>query len=202
MQARMLTEQHIADMLRLAGQTAFPERNTAIVMLSVRAGLRSHEIGAVTWDMVTNAHGRLDEAIRLPNTASKGKYGGRVIPMHPSLVSALVDLQRAEAAAGRAAHEDFCLHFRKSSAALLVRAETIQKLFYQWYRATVVTGASSHSGRRTFITTLARRAHLAGGTLKDVQALAGHRHLVTTQRYIETDEAAQRRMVGLLVGAA
>jgi integrase/recombinase XerD len=59
-------------------------------------------------------------------------------------------------------------------------------------------GCSSHSGRRTFITQTARLLHEAGGSLRDVQLLAGHRSLMTTERYIDGDSHAQRRLVALL----
>ena len=59
-------------------------------------------------------------------------------------------------------------------------------------------GYSSHSGRRTFCTKVARKITEAGGSLKDVQALMGHESLQTTSRYIETDPEAQRRVVNLI----
>ncbi|WP_262984754.1 site-specific integrase [Sphingomonas daechungensis] len=61
-----------------------------------------------------------------------------------------------------------------------------------------LTGCSSHSGRRTFITGAARAVHRAGGSLRDVQELAGHRALTTTERYIEGDRDAQHRLIKLL----
>jgi integrase/recombinase XerC len=60
------------------------------------------------------------------------------------------------------------------------------------------TGASSHSGRRTFITRAARKIIEAGGSLRDVQELAGHASLATTQRYIAGDTDAKRKVVALI----
>ena len=59
-------------------------------------------------------------------------------------------------------------------------------------------GCSSHSGRRTFITRSARLLAKTGGSLRDVQELAGHRALTTTERYIEGDRDAQRKLVRLI----
>lgn len=52
--------------------------------------------------------------------------------------------------------------------------------------------------RRTFITNAARRNSTVGGSLRDIKLLEGHSALSTTQRYIEADGMAQRR-VGELV---
>ena len=67
-----------------------------------------------------------------------------------------------------------------------------------WYRLTGLNGCLSHSGRRTFITNAARTISTVGGSLRDVQMLAGHRPLSTTQRYIEADVEAQKRVVDLV----
>jgi integrase/recombinase XerD len=73
------------------------------------------------------------------------------------------------------------------------------------YRAIGLEGCSSHSGRRTFITraarlvhALANQQHKAGGSLRDVQLLAGHRSIQTTQRYIDGDTDAQRKLLSLI----
>lgn len=79
-----------------------------------------------------------------------------------------------------------------------MRANSIVNWFTSLYRGLGLEGCSSHSGRRTFITMAARNAHKAGASLRDVQLLAGHRSIETTQRYIDGDTDAQRRLVGLL----
>ena len=77
-------------------------------------------------------------------------------------------------------------------------ATVIVNLFAHWYRKLGFKGCSSHSGRRTFITNAARKISLVGGSLRDVQVLAGHAALSTTQRYIDADVDAQRKVVELI----
>ena len=70
--------------------------------------------------------------------------------------------------------------------------------FHDLYRALGFGGASSHSGRRTFVTRAAKAVISAGGSLRDVQQLVGHASLATTQKYIEGDTEAKRKLVNLI----
>jgi integrase/recombinase XerD len=76
-------------------------------------------------------------------------------------------------------------------------AGAVQVWFHRLYKELGFEGASSHSGRRTFVTRCAKNIVAAGGSLRDVQELAGHASLATTQRYIQGDSAAKRRVVDL-----
>jgi integrase/recombinase XerD len=73
-------------------------------------------------------------------------------------------------------------------------AQTIVNLFKRLYKMAGIDGASSHSGRRQFVTQLADR----GINARLVQVLARHKHLSTTQRYIDVNENALRNAVELL----
>jgi len=77
-------------------------------------------------------------------------------------------------------------------------AQAIVNMFQIWYRDLGMNGCSSHSGRRTFITNAARKISTVGGSLRDVQALAGHASLAVTQRYIDGDNEARRKIVDML----
>jgi integrase len=79
-----------------------------------------------------------------------------------------------------------------------MRPNSIVNWFVQLFAELGLDGCSSHSGRRTFITAAARNAHRAGYSLRDVQLLAGHRSIETTQRYIDGSTHGQRKLVSLI----
>jgi integrase/recombinase XerD len=70
--------------------------------------------------------------------------------------------------------------------------------FNRAFKKLGLKGCSSHSGRRTFVTRAARLVHKVGGSLRDVQLLAGHRSIQSTQRYIDGDSDAQRKLVAMI----
>jgi integrase len=75
---------------------------------------------------------------------------------------------------------------------------SIVNWFRQLYADLGLTGCSSHSGRRTFITNAARLVSTAGGSLRDVQQLAGHQSIEQTQAYIYASARAKRRLIELI----
>ena len=79
-----------------------------------------------------------------------------------------------------------------------LRPSTVVSWFREHYAAIGLKGCSSHSGRRTFITKAARLVYKVGGSLRDVQQLAGHASLNTTQLYIEGNTVAKQRLVALI----
>src|SRR4051795_10571359 len=98
-QAKILSEQHIEDLLFFAGNTRQPDRNRVIVLLSMKAGLRAAEIANLTWDMVVGSTGQIGTVIELHDDAAK-MGSGRTIPIHGRLRDALATLALRQAAAG------------------------------------------------------------------------------------------------------
>lgn len=192
-QAKILSKAQQEAVLAYLAKTRNPIRNRAIFLLSVKAGLRAKEIACLTWAMVTDAEGRLADAISLTDAASKGRRGGRTIPLNKELKTALVALIAEEATATRSS--PFVIATERSPK---TSSYAVVNMFAGWYRELGFYGASSHSGRRTAITAWARRISSVGGSLRDVQLLAGHSALGTTQRYIEASEEAKRRVVEMV----
>jgi integrase len=162
-------------------------------LLSIKAGLRAKEIASVTWGMITDAEGEICGAIALENRASKGKGGGRHIPMHPDLRAALIQLHRDR---GEKTRPDWPVIHSERNRGLSAAAVVVW--FHRLYAGLGMVGCSSHSGRRSFITRAVRKISEVGGSLRDIQQLAGHASLGTTARYIEADAEAQRKVVALI----
>jgi integrase len=92
-QAKTLTDRQIKRVLTEVATHRYPERDRVMVLLSVKAGLRAKEIAMVTWVMVTDAEGNVGDALHLLNGASKGKKGGRTVPLNSELHDALLALK-------------------------------------------------------------------------------------------------------------
>ena len=188
-QAKTINKKVVDDMLRYLDTTRYPIRNKLIFLLSERGGLRAKEIASITWSMVEDAQGNLTAEIILPNSASKGKDGGRVIPMAKELRKAM------EKHKNNSQNTEPHHRIIQTERASKTSAQMIVNIFQKWFADRGYDGCSSHSGRRTFITNAARKITSVGGSLKDVQDLAGHSSLQTTQRYIEGDSEARRKVV-------
>jgi Phage integrase family len=93
-QAKMLTPKQETAVLTYLQTLRYPVRDRVMFLLSIKAGLRAKEIACLTWSMVTDADGQVAEMLALPNRASKGRGGGRMIPLNLTLRAALVALHQ------------------------------------------------------------------------------------------------------------
>lgn len=191
-QAKVLSADQINHAINLLGQgsvTKNSNRDKVILLLSLH-GLRACEIADLELSMILAPDGKISDSISLEDKASKGS-SGRIIPMSQAL---------------REAIRNYLPGRKRSSSPYLITTQRADKFsanavavwFWRFYEKLGLQGCSSHSGRRTFLTNAARRISLAGGSIRDVMALAGHQHLSTTQRYVEADSEAQRKVVAMI----
>ena len=157
--------------------------------LSFYAGLRACEIAALRVGDVFDEAGGVKDTIYLNSAQTKGSDSATV------LVNTKLKQQLAKFA------KQYPVHVSNRSVLLLFSAkgggftaQTIVNLFKRLYKMAGIDGASSHSGRCQFVTQLADK----GINVRLVQVLARHKHLSTTQRYIDVNENALRNAVELL----
>ena len=194
-QAKTLTKGQVDSLTAFLLTGRYGLRDQTVFLLSVRAGLRAKEIANLKWSMIVTANGEVGDAIHLTNTASKGR-SGRVIPLNKQLRENLNQMLVA-------ARQDRRFHPALSYVVTTERSahtspQAVVNMFKRWYDDIGLLGCSSHSGRRTFITNAARKISTVGGSLRDVQILAGHSSLAVTQRYIEGNSEASARVVQLI----
>jgi len=188
-QAKLLTNAEFKRLRAVINALRYQSRNHTIIALSFYAGLRACEIAALRVGDVFDESGGVKDTIYLSADQTKGSDSGSV------LVNTKLKRQLLKFA------KQYPVHVSTRSAPLLFSAkgggftaQTIVNLFKRIYKLAGIDGASSHSGRRQFVTQLADR----GINARLVQVLARHKHLSTTQRYIDVNENALRNAVELL----
>lgn len=188
-QAKLLTDAEFKRLSTVVDGLRHSTRNHTAVALSFYAGLRACEIAALRVGDVFDSSGAVRDTIHLSAAQTKGRHSCTVL-VNKKLRTVLQRYARA-----------YPQHAAKPGAPLIYSgkgggfsAQTIVNLFQRLYKLAGIDGASSHSGRRQFVTELADK----GVNARVVQALARHKHLNTTMRYIELNEHKLRAAVELV----
>jgi integrase/recombinase XerD len=178
-QAKVLNQSELKRLLRVTSTTKHGQRNRVVVLLSYLAGLRACEIASLKIADVMSVQTdkiEVNTEIVLRSWQTKGNKTQTVVlgtQLRNELASYLDSLSESQRNPNAP-----LIQSQKGSG---FSSQTIQNLFRTLYSAAHVEHASSHSGRRTFITNLSEK----GVSVRVIQELARHSSLVTTQRYID-----------------
>lgn len=179
----MFFEPHQFKKLRqwIDANSQMKERDHLMFLLSFHAGLRAAEISKLDLEGFFDVEGRPSNRIIVRAKVGK-KKGTREVPMTPELSDALLNFLRRYPEATYVAIGTYKNGKRMSPTAVTS---------YMWlvFKKAGFKQGSSHSGRRTYITNCARTANKFGLSMRDVQEMAGHARLTTTQGYVETNPA-------------
>ena len=186
-QALTLTDTQYRNVINFCSTRKHTQRDQAIIHVSFLAGLRAIEIAALTVGDVYDQLGQVRSQFTIAGAQTKGGYA-RTVYVSSKLKRILKDYHSITA--DRCSSDPlFMTQIRTSFS-----ANTMCQLFLQIYKDCGFKGATSHSGRRTFITKLAN----TGINVRLLAALAGHRHISTTQRYIDVNDTQLANAVELL----
>lgn len=185
----MLTEQELRRTLRVISKKPHAKRNGALLWCSFGLGLRAKELASLRVEHVLGTDGRLLEEVNLSSAMTKGAKQRFVYLTNPSLIEALESYlaERQTQEGILFSHQATLFTSQKGGA---FTPNTLQQLFHRMYAEAKIFGASSHSGRRTFATTLIEK----GADIKAVSRLMGHSSISMTAQYVEDNPLRLKQM--------
>lgn len=185
-QAQVLSDRDVKRVLAAIAKRSYGHRDRAMFMLTYLAGMRVGEVAALRVCDVYEADGSVKDHILLSKHQTKGNEA-RTVLLNMQVQEELRIYARTLS--------------RKSEQPLFVSkcgkqmcANSAVQVFGRFYKLAGLTNASSHSGRRSFITNLASK----GVSVRVLAAACGHRNIATTQRYIEVGEHQIRAAIELI----
>lgn len=186
-QAKSLTQEELDRVLDYVSTRKYALRDRAMILTSFLAGLRVAEISALLMGDVVNKDGTIKSEIRLSAAQTKGNHPRTVF------VSQRLRTELANYLTTRHIHFPDVPFFHTDNR-LGFTANGLCVWFHVLYKRVGISGGSSHSGRKFFITSLANK----GIGVRILASLAGHRSIAVTQRYIEVNDEQKRQAVELI----
>jgi len=188
-QAKTLNEQELRKVLDYISTRKHSARNRALLMTTFLSGMRVSEVASLRFNDVVDNEGNIRNEIRLTPAMTKGQFA-RVVFVNERLRKELdkyISFYHPEDKTIK-----FFYSQKKHSDGF--NANTLTQHFHFLYKRAGIDGASSHSGRRSFITNLASK----GVSVRVLMNLAGHRSIGTTQAYIDINDNMLRSAVELV----
>ncbi len=186
-QAKTFTSAELEAVLAYVAARRYAVRNRMLILMSFWSGMRVGEIASLCMEDVVDARGTVRAEIRLDASQTKGKHA-RTVFLPQKLRDELqgyVDIRDTQ---------DRKQPFFMTAGSKPFSANVLTQHFFWLYRKAGIDGASSHSGRRSFITNLASN----GIGVRVLASLAGHRSIAVTQKYIDVNDDMKRNAVELI----
>ena len=188
-QAKTLTQLELRRVLDYTATRKHSTRNRCLVMTTFLSGMRVGEVASLRYKDVVDTDGNIRSEIRLTAEQTKGNEG-RVVFVNEKLRK---ELERYVRFIKPLNHSEKFFYSQKAKSDGFT-ANTLTQFFHYLYKRAGVDGASSHSGRRTFITNLASK----GVGVRVLMSLSGHKNISTTQAYIDVNDDMKRKAVELV----
>jgi integrase/recombinase XerD len=197
-QAKVLTEKEIKKVIKVIESKRHASRNRCMFMMTHMSGARISEVASLRICDVLASDGSIKSEVYLSAQQTKGSKGRTLylsekmreeISLYLNTRFKLKDLLPVTMTDTVRA-----LFTNQKDCQRGFSASTACQMFHYWYKEAKIEGASSHSGRRGFITNLANR----GVHVRILQELAGHSSIAVTQKYIDVNQDKLRIAVAML----
>ena len=187
-QAKTLSQNELDLVLNYVSTKKYALRDRALILTSFLGGLRVAEIASLKMGDVLNLDGTIKNEIRLRAENTKTNEA-RTVFVNDKLRKEFEKYIRIYTPSSVNAK----FFYSQKQASDGFTANTLTQFYHYLYKRSGVDGASSHSGRRTFITNLASQ----GVGVRVLMSLAGHKNIGTTQAYIDINDDMKRKAVEL-----
>ena len=188
-QAKTLTQQEIRRVFDYVATRAHAERNRAMFATMLYAALRVKECASLRYADVLDLEGKIKAEIYLTAEQTKGNKSGTVFVSD----KLRKELQAYVKAVPYKSITDKLFYSQKRPQDGW-NSNTLCQYFHHLFRNCGIDGASSHSGRRSFLTGLANK----GTAIHILKSLAGHRNISTTASYLYSNPSQLRAAVELI----
>ena len=188
-QAKTLTQIEIRRVLDYTATRKHSARNRALVMMTYLSGMRVGEVASLRYSDVVDSEGAIRSEIRLSAQQTKGNEA-RVVFVSEKLRKELEQYTNFY----KPLNTNLKFFYSQKHNSDGYNSNTLTQFFHYLYKRSGIDGASSHSGRRTFITNLANK----GISVRVLASLAGHKNISTTQCYIDVNDDMKRKAVELV----
>ena len=187
--AKSLTAAEIDRALAYIARNSNAARNRVMFLLTTQGGMRVSEIAGLKFADVVDADGTVRSEVMLAAERVKHNHA-RTVFLNTTLRNEIATyIQSRKWIDGE--QPLFSTHRGPRCA---FSANTLTQYFFWMYKRAGIKGASSHSGRKTFLTALSNK----GISVFVLASLAGHKSITTTQRYITVNDDVKRQAVELV----
>lgn len=187
-QAKVLDEKELRRVLDYISTRKHAARNRALVLLSHGAGLRVCELSALRIADIANPAGQVFDTVYLRPDQTKGS-DSRTVYLNTRMQKELATYLRTL----KTKQPNSKLFYSQKSDSDGFNANTLCQFFGRLYKRAGINGATSHSGRRKFCTSLSE----SGISTKVIMTLSGHKHLSSLERYIAVTPQTIRKAIEL-----
>ena len=188
-QAKTLNQNELRKVLDYASSRKHSARNRCLLYTTFLSGMRVGEVATIRYSDVVNVDGTIKNEIRLSAENTKTKEA-RTVFVNEKLRKEF----EKYVAVYKPVNKNAKFFYSQKRDSDGFTANTLTQFFHYLYKRSGIDGASSHSGRRTFITNLATK----GVGVRVLMSLAGHKNISTTQCYIDVNDDMKRSAVELI----
>ena len=187
--AKSLTSDELDAVLNYIATKPNAARNRAMLLMTVLAGLRVSEVAGLMLCDVVDERNRIRSEVFLAAHRVKHNHA-RTIYISTRLQHELDLYIRSRTWISL----DLPLFSTNRGQRNAFSVNTLTQHFFWLYKRSGVINASSHSGRKTFLTSLSSK----GISVFVLASLAGHKSIAVTQQYIDTNDDIKRNAVELI----